>query len=391
MRTSKIAISLVLLTGFAGALVLPVSAAVSQQTTTEHKPANMVVGMVVAMHEKTLTIKPDSGAPVTVSVSDTARILRTEPGAKTIAGATPIPLSGISVGDRVLVALHPAPNGSGQVATTVVAMKRSDVVRQQLEEKADWQARGAGGIVKSVDPATGTVTILSLRRTIAIRTTPKTVIRRYSPISIRYSDAKLSTLAQIHPGDQLRVLGTRSADGNSIEAEKIVSGSFRNIAGTVVSVDAANGSIIVADAATKKPFVVHVTADTQMHTLPPQMAKLLAARFKERKHNRSRENASAKENASSSNTQNGGQGFSLSQILQRAPVIQLSDLRKGDSVMIVANQGAPNDVIAYTLLNGVGAFLNGSSAGANNLFSASWSLGGQGGGQSSGEAPPTNH
>lgn len=373
----------------------PAIAMQQQPSPPQRKPANLLVGMVIAIQGNSLTVKPDAGAPVTVPVSDSAHILRSKPGATTVAGATPIPFSGISIGDRVLMALHPAPNGSGQIATTVIAMKRADIVRQQVAEESAWREHGVGGIVKSVDAAAGTVTISSQRHILTIHTDPKTVIRRYSPTSIQYSESTRSTLGQIRPGDQLRVLGTRSADGNDIQAEKIVSGSFRNIAGVIVSVDAPGSSIAVTDRATNRPVVIQITPDTQMHKLPPDMAKMLAARFTSRKSRRNEKHARASEAGSGSpgSAEAAGENghASLSQILHRTPVIQLSDLRKGDSVMIVANQGAPNDVIAYTLLNGVGAFLNGSSAGANNLFSASWSLGGQGGAPSSGEAPPTNH
>lgn len=353
-----------------------------QPSTTQRKPANLLVGMVIAIQGNSLTVKPDAGAPVTVPVSDSAHILRSKPGATTVAGATPIPFSGISIGDRVLMALHPAPNGSGQIATTVIAMKRADIVRQQVAEESAWREHGVGGIVKSVDAVTGMVTISSQRHILTIRTDPKTVIRRYSPTSIKYSESTRSTLGQIRPGDQLRVLGTRSADGNDIQAEKIVSGSFRNIAGVIVSVEAPSNSITVTDRTTNRPVVIQITPDTQMHALPSSMAKMLAARFSEQSRRKSRrEHASTTENRSASGAPNGDHPAGLSQILQRAPVIQISDLRKGESVMVVANQGTPGNVTAYTLLSGVAPFLNGSSAGASNLFSASWSLGGQGGGQ----------
>jgi hypothetical protein len=65
-------------------------------------------------------------------------------------------------------------------------------------------------------------------------------------------------------------------------------------------------------------------------------------------------------------------------MLQRAPVVQLTDLHKGDAVMIVATQVASGSLTACTLLAGVEPILDASAG--QSLFSASWNLGGQGGG-----------
>jgi len=62
-----------------------------------------------------------------------------------------------------------------------------------------------------------------------------TIVRRYSPDSVKFDDAKPGTLDQIKAGDQLRARGTRNAEGTELAAEEIVSGSFRSIAGTIDS------------------------------------------------------------------------------------------------------------------------------------------------------------
>jgi hypothetical protein len=79
-------------------------------------------------------------------------------------------------------------------------------------------------------------------------------------------------------------------------------------------------------------------------------------------------------------------------MLQRTPVIQLVNLHRGDAVMVVATQGAPGSLTACTLLAGVEPILSASPSAGQNLFSASWSLGGQstggaGGGGGGGGAP----
>ncbi len=97
---------------------------------------------------------------------------------------------------------------------------------------------------------------------------------------MKFEDAKPGTLAQIQAGDQLRVRGAKSDDGSSIQAEEIVSGSFKNLAGTIATIDAAAGTLTLKDLATKKTVTVTITANSNVRTLPPQAAAMFAARAK---------------------------------------------------------------------------------------------------------------
>jgi len=369
----------VLLNGHATAATLP---------SAQSASGSRVVGSITAIDGKSLTVKPDSGAAVTITVGDGARILQTTPDAKTLAGATAIQLTDLAVGDRVLIAIQAGPDGSAPTATRVIAIKKADEAKRQQAEQSDWQRRGVGGVVKSVDAGAGTLIVASGARTLTIHVTPKTIVRRYDPASIKFSDSKLSTLDQIHAGDQLQARGDRSADGSEVTAEEIVAGSFRNIAGTVVSVDAANGKVTVTDLATKKPVVVRIAADSQLHKLAPETAKSLAARFKGSAGGDAP--PSAPPGAPAGNGAPGGrpggaygaganpgqQGGGLNQMLQHSPVIQLSELHKGDAVMIVATEGPTDSATAVTLLAGVEPILTASAS--QNMFSASWNPGGGG-------------
>jgi Cu/Ag efflux protein CusF len=398
--------SLVLIGGLTSVVPTTACCILAQQTSGQSATVSRLVGSVVSVKGQSLTIKPDSGTPTTVTVADSARILQTTPGAKTIVGATPIHLTDLAVGDRVLVAVRAAADGSGPTATTVIAMREADIAKEHQAEEADWQRRGVGGIVKSVDATSGTVTIAHMNTTVTIHTTPKTVIRQYDPGSIKFSDTKVSTLDQIHVGDQLRARGDRSVDGAEMQAEEIVGGSFRNIAGSVASTDAAGNTLTVTDFKTKKPVVIRLNADSQLHKLDPGMAQALAARLKasggsheagaqgngrqsgEAAHASAAAMPSAAAQPASGQVSTeagpGHHGGSVSEMLQRTPVIQLSDLHHGDAVMIVATQGAPGSLTACTLLAGVEPILSASPSAGQNLFSASWSLGGQGGGGGAG-------
>jgi hypothetical protein len=365
------------------ALASIASPALAQQAAPQR-----VVGAVTAVSGQSLTVKPDTGAPVTFTVSDNARVLETQPGAKTLAGATPISISSIAVGDRVLAMLHPSADGSAATATTLIAMKQSDLAQHQQADQADWQRRGVGGLVKTVDAATGTVTIASGARVLTIHATPKTIVRRYSPDSIKFSDAQPSTLAQIQPGDQLRARGDRSADNSEVTADEIVAGSFRNIAGTVVSIDPAANTVTLTDLATKKPIVIHVAADSQMHKLSEDMAQALAMRLKRTGRGQAHEHDAASSDHPAWRQSGGGQhSGDLSQMLQRTPPLQLSELHKGDAVMVVATQGTPGSATAVTLLAGVEPILAASPSASQSMFSASCNVGG-GGNAGMGEEGP---
>ena len=337
--------------------------------------ASRVVGAITAISGNTLTIQPDKGEPSSMTVGDTARILRMQPGAKQLSEATPIALTDLAVGDRVLALVKDG------AATTIIAMKQADIAQKQQAEAEAWRA-GAAGLVKSVDAATGTITIRSGPRALTIHTTPKTKIRRYSPDSALFANAKPSTLDAIHPGDQLRVRGTRSADGTEITADALIAGTFRNIAGIVVATNPSANTATIADRLSKKPIVIHIDADSQLHKLPPAMARQLAARLKQmgaaNQHKPAAQPTSEGPNGGSPRSGN------LSRMLEGTPAVTLADLHKGDAVIIVATLGTPGSATAVTLLAGVEPLLSAFPSGNQSVFSASWNL--NGGGMSAGGA-----
>ena len=222
--------------------------------------------------------------------------------------------------------------------------------------------------------------------------------RRYAADSVKFDDAKASTLDQIKVGDQLRARGTRGADGSDVTAEEIVTGAFRNIAGTISSIDAAANTIGVADLITKKPVVVKITPESQLRKLPPQMAQLMAVRLKGgAAGGAGQAGAQVGSGPGASSTPDGrsgagggrgpgGGGADLQQMLSRVPPATLTDLQKGDAVMIVSTEGTGAGVVtAITLVGGVEPILQASpNGGSPGMILPPWSLdapGGDAGGQ----------
>ncbi|HEX4037565.1 MAG TPA: hypothetical protein VHX37_05860 [Acidobacteriaceae bacterium] len=367
--------------------------ALPQRVQAQAAGSSRVLGTVDSVNGNTVAVKTDAGATTDVTVPDTAKILRTAPGQKTLAGATRIAVSDIAAGDRVLMLVA----GDPPAATVVIVNTKSDIAAMQAQEQADWARRGVGGLVKAVDAGAGTVTITSGTHTVTIHTTPSTVIRRYAPDSVKFSDAKPSTLGSIQPGDQVTARGNRQAD--DVTADEIVSGSFRNIAGVVQSTDASAGTFTVKDLVTKKTLTIKTTPDSDMRKLDPQMAQMIAMRLKGAAAGagQGRGNSAAAggngqyRQAGGAGGAGGGGAGAMARVLERSPQIHVGDLHKGDAVMIVAASGNPEEATAIRLVAGVEPMLQASTSGSQNMFSSAWSLGGgssggegdQGGGEGS--------
>jgi hypothetical protein len=373
------------------------------------KPVTFL-GTVQTLSGNTLTVKSDAGATMQITVEENARLLRVEPGQKSLNGASPFSLTDLQAGDRVMARGSVGADGTSLAANMLVAIKGADIAQKQEQERADWQKRGTGGLVKAVDPAAGTVTISSGAggtRTLVIHATPTTIIRRYAPGSVRFDQAVKGSLDQIKPGDQLRARGSRSDDGATLEAEEIVSGSFRNLAGPIQAVNAAASTITVNDTATKKAVVISITPDSEVKKLDPAVAQRLAARMNggaaggagRRPDGSQAPPAGAPQGpgpsgppsgAPSADRPGGGQGrgsgFDVQQLLARSPSVALKDLSKGNMVIVVATEGqAPDAATAITVVAGVEPMLQASTSGSQAMLSSAWNLGGGEGGGGGGE------
>jgi hypothetical protein len=359
------------------------------------------MGSITGISGNTLTVKTDAGDQKQVEVPAEASLKRIEPGQKDLNTAATMALSDLAVGDRVLVKLDPNATGAVPQASLVVAIKAADMAKKQLQDQADWQKRGIAGLVKSVETRSGEILVTTgagpTSKTVTVKTTKATTLKRYAPGSVRFADAQPGPIDAIHSGDQLRARGNKSADGSSIDAEDVVSGTFRNVAGTINSVDAAAGTLVVKDLATKKPVTIHFSADAQLHRIPDRMAQMLAARlkgtmpaggFQQRAGNGGGAppaGGAPGAAAPGGSGQFAGQGGAAgggdpSRFLSMAPTIKLADLQKGEAVMVVATEGT-TDVNAITLLAGVEPLLEAPAA--TNLLS-NWSMGGGGGGGEAG-------
>src|SRR6202790_1158011 len=375
------------------------------QGTAKSPPA---LGTIKSISGNSLILTSDAGVEMNVVVRDSAKIVRIAPGQKDLKDAQPIALTDLQVGDRILVRGKAGDDNKLFSATSIIAMKKTDIAEKQSHDRDEWQKSGVGGLVNNVDAAGGVISIttpsLREKKTVAVHAAKETVLRRYAPGSVKFDDAKPAPLGEIRPGDQLRARGEKNADGSELTAQEIVSGSFRNISGTISSLDNAQGTITVHDLATKKNVAVKITSESQLRKLPAPMAQRIAQRLTgssgtnggangdQAGSNQARSATSgtaapaAKEPAAGSGQGTGdfggrargagagaggpgGGAMDMQQMINRMPASTIADLQKGDAVMLVGTDAGENAVAAITLLAWVEPILQGSpNGGASSIL-----------------------
>lgn len=388
LRTQTLRIAVFSLSLLAGpGLSIRSSEALAQAPTAAR--STPLRGTVKSIEGSTLTLLTDAGQQMAVTVATGARIQRLAAGSTDLKTAEAAQLSEVAVGDRVLVA-GTAVDPSSFSASRLILMKSGDIAQRHEAEQQDWQKRGTAGIVSALDSTSGMITVTSGTRKLQIGTGAKTIYRRYAGGSVRFEDAKPGTLGQIHPGDQMLARGAKSDDGASLQAEEIVSGSFQNLSGTLLSVDEAKHTVSLKDLASKHTVTVQLTPNSALHRLPPEAA----ARFAVRAHAAAVSPAGAPAAAnpvarpapsssadSPASPRPGAEGHAgggdLSQVVARLPAVPPSDLHAGDAVMIVAEQ-ASNDTsnsTVVTLLAGVEPILAAAPNGSSAVALSPWSVG----------------
>jgi Domain of unknown function (DUF5666) len=354
--------------------------------------ASRRIGAIKAINGGEITLTPDSGPDLKVTVPAAARIVRIAPGEKDLKNATPIQLQDLQIGDRILVAGKTADDNLSLAASTVVVMRHSDLEARHQQDLQDWQKRGVDGLATAVDAAAGTVAISVRSKSVVVRSSSTTVIRRYAPDSVKFDDAKPATLGEIHPGDQVRARGERSADGSELAAEEIVSGAFPSIAGTVNSVDASSSTLSVHDLLSKNTVVIKITADSQLRHLPPEMAQMIAMRLKGPAGRATSGAASSSGSAtngeavppvppggagaggSTAGTRPGG-APDVQRMLSRAAAASLTDLHKGDAVIILSTAGTAGVGTVITLVSGVEPILQAAPSASTAAMLTPWTMG----------------
>ncbi|MEQ1886849.1 MAG: hypothetical protein ABL967_17440 [Bryobacteraceae bacterium] len=353
--------------------------------------AGRALGVVTKIdaESRQLTIKNDAGGEVAVSLDAKASFRRVAPGETNLANASTIAIADVHPGDRVL-ARGKAGDGGSVAANLIVVMSQADIANKQNVERMDWEKRGVMGLVTEAGADHVMLQFRTLEglKTLTIIPAKDATIRRYTPDSIKFAEAKASTLAEIKKGDQVRARGDRTPDGAKMSAEEIVSGTFQIVAGLITDIDAANGVIKINNLQTKKAMTVKLVADSSSKKLPPQLAQMIASRVQGTGEEAGgRAGAAAMPGGPGAGVAGGrggtggagGRGGDLQQMFDRAPSITVADLKAGDAIVVSSTVGAASDKItAITLFAGVEPIL--TKPGSREMALGDWNMGGDIGG-----------
>ena len=330
------------------------------------KPS-VISGEVVTAGDDKIVVNTKSGAIEAILSSKTIykRVSAENP---TLQSATPAALSDIGVGDKVMVTGIVATGGKSIPARAVYLMTKADISEKHKKESEQWKTRGITGRVLTVDTQTGQIEVemRSLMGSSKLTLTPKanTKFLRYADNSIRYDEAKSSSLGEIKAGDMLRALGDRSADNTGFAAEEIITGAFQTIAGTVKSVDVEKKEVVIKNLQTGKDVTVVLNDASLMKKFPAEMAERMAGFGM----------GGGVRPAGQGVTPPGGQGQAqmpgrggagggprsggIDDMLERFPNITAADLKPGDMIALSSTKNANMDrVNAIKLLAGVEPFL----------------------------------
>lgn len=344
--------------------------AVSAQTAAPVK-LSLASGDVVSINAGKIVLNTKDGS-LDVMINDKTEYKRVSPDNPSLKTAIAAAFSEIASGDKLIVTGFFSEDKKSIPARAVYLMTKADIAQKQSKESEQWKTRGISGRVSKVDPQTNQISIelRGLANTTTVVLTPKAdaKFRRYAANSVRYSEAKESSVSEIQAGDMLRALGDKSADGASFAAEQIVAGAFQTVAGTVKTVDTAKNEIVITDLQTKKDVTIALGSASLLKKFPEEMAQRMAAM----QTGGMRPGGAGATGTPPAGRPNGGgrQGMGggqraggIDDMLDRFPNITAADLKAGDMIAVSSSKTGNTDrITAIKLLAGVEPFIRAAQA-----------------------------
>ena len=345
-------------------------------------PGRQLMGEVASVDAAggTFVVKADKGGNETIEKASALTYKRVDPVTKDMKTAEPTTLGELQVGDRVLV-----------LNKSVIVMSKKELAKKHEADAAEWTKRGTSGVVKGVKPETKEIMIevrtgmgpMAAPKPVTVAITEKTQFKRYAPDSVKFSDAKDASMKDISKDDQMRVLGTKSEDGAKVEAEVVVFGTFKTVAGTITKIDAVTGLIDIKPLE-GKALTVKATKDSNIKKMPPMMAMMMGGggmRGPGGPGGAPRGEGGGRPAGAPGGAPGEGQGRpagglggpggpgagmfggargggDLNAMLERMPSLPLTDLKVGDQIIVSSTKGATAEqMTAITILTGVEALI----------------------------------
>ena len=349
----------------AGALVI-----VSAQTPAL-KPS-VITGDVVSLGTGKIVVKATTGE-IVIQLTDKTLFKRVSAQNPPLPTAPEASLADISVGDKLMATGILSADGKSLPARTVYLMKESDIAQKHAKEEQEWRTRGITGKVTAVNSQTNqiTVDVRGLVGTTTTVLTPKEKAKylRYAPNSIRFDEAKASSIDEVKPGDMLRALGDRSSDGTAFNAEAILTGAFQTTAGTVKSIDTEKNEVVIKNLQNGKDVTVALNNASTMKRFPAETAERMAGmqtlgaggiRPAGQGVARGQGPPTGAPGQGRGGFGGGGArgGGNIDDMLERFPNITAADLKAGDMIAVSSTKDGNLDQIrAIKLLAGVEPFI----------------------------------
>lgn len=338
---------------------------------------NLAGGDVVSVEAAKIVIKTKDGEIVAV-ISEKTEFKLVPPDNPSLKAATSTDISSIGAGDKVLVTGTVSDDKKTIPAKTLYLITKSSISDRNKKESEEWRTRGIAGKIVTYNPQTNAITVsvkgLMGDKTVIVIPKDKVEYFRYSQDSVRFSDAKKSSFSEIEPGDSIRALGDKNADGSEVKAEKIVTGAFKTVVGNVTAVNAQTGEVTIADIQTKKPVTISIPSTATLQQFPPEMAQRFAmfsggmgggmngggagGGFRPPQGGGGQQSVPPQGGGNPQGAGMGGgmrmNGGGIDDILERLPKIAIADLKVGEMVAVSSTKTAdPSKIRAIKLVSGV--------------------------------------
>lgn len=357
------------------------------QTSDVGIKLNLAGGEVIAVSDSKISLQTKDGA-IDAILSQATEYKRVQPDNPSLKSAVPASLAEVGVGDKVMITGLVADDKKTMPAKAIYILSKSDLAKKQQKDQ-EWRTRGISGRITSINAQTKEITIKTsgvFGTNVVI--TPKTDAKfiRYAQDSANFSDAKDGKFEDLAVGDSLNAIGDKNADGTTFTAEKILTGAFQQISGSITAIDAEKGEITINNPQTKKNVVIVVGKNTTLKKFPPEMAQRMAqaqmmqaqgggmVRPPNQQGNQQNQQQNPNQMQGGGMNRGGGEDF-----LDRLPNITIADLKVGDMIGVSSTKTSNSDrVTAIKLLSGVEPFLrtpqisgggNRQGGGVNSNFS----------------------
>lgn len=359
-------------------------------------PKQRLVGEVTGVDAsaRQVTVRSDTGETATVTVTDQTTYTRMPPGETNLQKGEAGAFADVHVGDRVLAPGIPAAGGT---ATRIIVMARAAGGQQRDD------GRRLNGRVVSTDASKKLIVVQARGRDgvepLTIDASGAVRFMRLAPDSQRPADAQPGSFADIKAGDTVRATGTRGADGAAFKAEEVVSGASTRFIGTVGSVDASRNALAVKNELTGQTVTLTFGPRSTLRRVTPEFEQEVArqrAEFAQRREQREQRRAAGEggqaqgegggerrrgdgERRRGDGERRGGDGErrgpdgagrrgagggpgrgNFQQMFDSLPTVTLAELKKGDSVVVMATPGSDDSrATVVTLVTGAAEFLRG--------------------------------